>query len=168
VAIGLLEGALAKDRDDIMAWRAKASLLARMDRRAEALAAFEALLERTPNADLVLGDAGRMALSLGQREKAVKYLKRAAAANPFEVAHRRKLADLLAAQGDWAGCREQTQAWLRLDPFSIDARRLAIHQYIREKKKDKAKAEMATIRRLGPPNLSELETEFAGLLRKLP
>jgi hypothetical protein len=164
-AIGRLDDALAKAPLDHEAWRAKAQLLLVAQRPAEALVAFEAMLEFVPNSDWALRNAAGLARDLGQEEKAVRLLKRAVKANPYDVANRRELAGLLRAKGDWSSAKEQAKSWIRLDPFSVAARWLLVESLVRDNQKAQANTEFKTIRGLSPPNMENLEVRFDRLMR---
>ena len=55
-----------------------------------------------------------------------RYGQQAVDVNPWMPSYRRNLALLLAAQQDWEGCRQQCEAWLKLDSMSTEARSLLL------------------------------------------
>ena len=120
----LLERAVRDDPDDIEALEARAGALILQRRHTEALATFEAVLAQSPRRERALAQAGGLAHQIGDRDRARRYWQQAVAANPWMPRYRHGFAGLLAEQQEWGLCREQCEAWLRLDPASKEARAL--------------------------------------------
>ena len=118
----LLEQAVQYDPDDVDAWEAKGAALLKQRRFQESLATFETVLARFPRRERSLIQAAQLAQRLQQRELSRRYWQEAVAVNPWIANYRQSLALLLAEQEAWEDCRRQCEAWLRLDPASIDAR----------------------------------------------
>jgi thioredoxin-like negative regulator of GroEL len=72
---------------------------------------------------------------------------------------------MLADKKAWDEARPQCEAWLRLDPASIEARVLWVSCLIKTGDLTRARTEFAKIERLRPPNLSILQARFAIELR---
>src|SRR5262249_45675105 len=81
-AVDLLEAAVRDDPEDVPAREALAEALALVNRPAESLAAYEAVLAGAPRREGSLMGAAMLAQSLQRREEALDYWRRAAAVNP--------------------------------------------------------------------------------------
>jgi hypothetical protein len=164
-AAGLLEPAVRTDPDDLEAWEGKAEALALLDRGAEALATYEAVLAKAPRREVYLMGAAMLAQDHGQRAKALAYWRRAAEENPWQPYYRACLARMLAERRAWEEARPHCEAWVRLDPGSIEARVLWVRCLARSGEKARARAEFAKVERLRPSNLPQLRARFAAELR---
>ncbi len=159
-ALAWLDAAVDRDPDDWDAWEAKADALYLQSRPSEALAALQTVLTKAPGRETALLRAASAAQDLGQRDLAIDYRRRTVEVNPWGLTYRRSLCILLANKGAWAEYRPQAEAWLRLDPASIDARRSWVSYLLRTGQKEEARAEFAKIRALHPPNLRTLQAWF--------
>jgi Flp pilus assembly protein TadD len=160
-AVGLLEASVRHDPEDLPAWEAKARVLTLADRKAEALAAYEAVLAKAPHREVSLAGAAMLARDLQQVEAALSYGRRAVAENPWQPKYHADLAQLLADRKAWDEARPHCEAWVRLDPGSIEARMLWVRCLLQNGDKDRARAEFAKIERLRPANLPLLQARFA-------
>jgi hypothetical protein len=160
-AIPLLDAALRRHPDDLAALQARADALLLQTRLQEALAGYEAVLARAPRRELALRAAASAAQDLRQTDQALGYWRRAAEANPWMPLYRSHLTPLLAEAGDWDGAGEHARAWVRLDPGSVEARRLWVRCLLHEGKKEEARAEFARIEALAPAERSDLRRWFA-------
>jgi hypothetical protein len=160
-ALGLLEAAGRNDPEDWQAWEARAEVLALLNRRAEALAAYEAVLARAPNREGSLMGAAMLAHNQQLWEPALAYWRRAVAENPWQPLYRANLGQILADRKAWEEARPQCEAWVRLDPASIEARVLWVRCLLKTGAKAEAEVEFAKIERLQPPNLPVLQARFA-------
>jgi hypothetical protein len=159
-ALRLLEGATARDPEDWPAWEAKANALWAVDRRPEALAALQSVLTAAPRREGALTRAAVLAQELNQVETAIDYWRRAVEINPWMADYRRALCQLLVRQEAWDELRPQCEAWLRLDPGSVDARQAWVTCLLHTGHKDEARTEFAKIRALRPPNIGQLQAWF--------
>jgi tetratricopeptide (TPR) repeat protein len=159
-AVGLLEGALARDPADVNAWQARAYTLVVARNPRQALAAYEAALKQAPELEASLAGAAAVAQEVGEEAKALRYWRRAVAANPWMAAYRAGLADLLAHKGAWDEARAPAAAWARLDPESVPARLLRITLLLRDGDRDEAAAEWRRVEALRPPDLDQLRTWY--------
>jgi Tfp pilus assembly protein PilF len=164
-AVDLLEAAVRDDPSDLEARERLAEALSLANRPADALAAYEAVLAGAPDREASLMGAAMLAQSLQKGESALAYWRRAVAVNPWHATYRASLARLLAEQKAWDEARPHCEAWVRLDPASIDARVLWVSCLARTGDKAAAGAEFDKIRRLHPPDLPVLEARFAVELR---
>ncbi|HKI34784.1 MAG TPA: multiheme c-type cytochrome [Gemmataceae bacterium] len=160
LTLGVLEAAVARDPEDWDGWEAKARALWALGRRSEALASLEAVLAKAPRRETALFGAAVLAQDLGEREPAIDYWRRATEVNPWLAQYRHSLCDLLARKAAWDELRPHCEAWLRLDPASIDARQTWATYLLRTGRKDEARAEFDKIRALHPANLAQLRAWF--------
>jgi hypothetical protein len=147
-AVELLEASLTAFPDDVPAWEARGQALAMLNRLPEALAAFEGALARSPHRELSLHGAALTAQKTGDRDKALSYWRRAVAVDPSAADYRGNLAQLLVHTRAWEEARPHAEAWLRLDPASLEARRLHEHFLRRDGDREGAQAERERIERL--------------------
>jgi len=159
-ALRLLDAAVARDPEDWDAWEAKANALWALGRRAEALAALQTVLATAPRREMALVRAGTFAQDLNQRDLAIDYWGRAVVVNPWMASYRQSLCGLLAHKRAWDEFRPQGEAWLRLDPASIEARQSWVTYLLRTGRKEEARAEFARIVALHPTNLGKLQAWF--------
>jgi hypothetical protein len=120
----LLEQAVQYDPDDLDAWEAKGAALMLQRRFRESLAAFETVLAHAPRRERSLVQAALLTQQLQQRDASRRYWLQVVAVNPWMANYRQRLALLLAEEEAWEDCRRQCEAWLRLDPASVEARAL--------------------------------------------
>jgi tetratricopeptide (TPR) repeat protein len=156
----LFDVALRRDPDDLPAAEARGYVLGMRERYTESLAAFEAILARAPAREAALVGAASSAEALGRREAAVRYWRRAVAANPWAPGYRESLVHLLIEQEAWDEARSQCDAWVRLDPFQAEARAARVTCLLAVGDKEEARAEFARLEALAPPNLRDLQLRF--------
>ncbi len=159
-AVALLEVALSEDPADVEAWMAKGQALRMMGRRASALAAFEGALLRTPEHEDALAGAAALCEGFGQKDVALDYYRRAAAVNPYDASYQASQASLLAGRQAWADARERAEAWVRLDPESVQGRQLLVLCLLKAGAKERAREEFARVEALRPPDLDKLRKWF--------
>jgi hypothetical protein len=159
--LDLLEAAVRNDPEDLDAWESKGLMLTFLQRPAESLAAFEAVLSRAPHREVSLARAALLSQQQRQFEAALSYWRRVVDEAPYNATYRANLAQLLVQRKAWDEARLQCAAWLRLDPASIEARALWVRCLLRTGDSAQAKAEFAKIQRLRPSNLPLLEARFA-------
>jgi tetratricopeptide (TPR) repeat protein len=147
-ALALLEKSLAAFPDDVPAWEAKGVSLAILGRVSEALAAYEAALARAPGRESSLQGAAMLAQNSGDGDKALTYWRRVLEFDPWAVDYRINLSRVLVHLRAWDEARPHVQAWLRLDPGSVEARKLHWSFLRRDGDREGAATEMDTIRRL--------------------
>jgi Flp pilus assembly protein TadD len=147
-ALDLLREALAAWPDDVPVWEARGAAFTVLKQPAEALSAFERALDRAPQREYSLHAAAQLAQEIGNRDKALDYWRRAAASDPQAPDYHGNLALLLAHTGAWEPAREQCQIWLRLDPGSLEARKLWIRCLRQQGERRAARDEMDRLRRL--------------------
>ncbi len=164
-ALPLLDAAVRRAPDDLAAGEARGYALGLRSLSAEALAAFEAVLARAPEREASLIGAASMAEALEKTEAALSYWRRAVAANPWAADARRRLALLLVKKRAWDEASAECEAWVRIDPFSAEARASSVVCLLAAGRKDEARAEFARLEALAPENLAELRARFEKKLK---
>jgi hypothetical protein len=167
-AVALLENAIARDPDDLVAWESKAKAFFILKRRSEGLAAAEAVLAKVPDHEIALLVAGMLSQDLlaqdpGLLEKCLGYWRRVAAVNPWTASYRASLSGLLAQHGSWHEAGVHCQEWLRLQPGSIDGRKLWIECLLRTHVPERARAELRRLEALQPSEREQLGAWFSKL-----
>jgi len=160
-----LDGALQRAPDDLPVAEARAYALGLQGRSAEAMAAFKAILSKAPERERALLGAASTAERLEQTETALDYWRRTVAVNPWFPEYRRSLTLLLIKKETWADAQTQADAWVRLDPLSVEARTSRIVCLLGAGNKDEARAEFQRIEAMAPPNLNELRIRFERKLK---
>lgn len=159
-AIELLEEALTRDPEDVMAWYFKAYTLMELGRTEEALAAVRSALLRQPDNEACLLLAGALVQKQGAATEALGYWRKLCEINPWVPVYRSNLVQLLAHLGQWDEAARQCQDWLRLDPTSVGARMAWVSCLLHKGRKEDARAEFARIEALRPKNLERLREEM--------
>jgi Flp pilus assembly protein TadD len=126
LAVSLLEAALRHCPEDWEAWELKAFALASQGEFSQALAAAQKVLSHFPKRESSLMMAATFSQSLGQYEQSIGYWRRAIAVDPWAPEYHRNLAVLLADKKDWKEAQAHVRDWLRLEPESIEARKVLI------------------------------------------
>jgi tetratricopeptide (TPR) repeat protein len=162
----VLEAAFRRDPRDLSAGEALGYALAIQDRFTEALATFQAVLAKAPDWELALVGAGQASEALGQTEAALGYWRRASVANPWAAGYRERLVLLLVKNEAWDAARPECEAWVRLDPFSAEARTARVSCLLAAGAREEARAEFARVEALAPQNLRELQIRFGKKLRR--
>jgi tetratricopeptide (TPR) repeat protein len=161
-ALRMLAAASERDPDDVAAREAMGTTLAALQRPdEEVLAVFRGVLDRDPEREATRVRAAGLAQKLHQWEAARADWLRAVDANPWMPGYRRQLVQVLLHLQAWDEARPQVEAWMRLDPRSVEARKAWITCLLHEGKKDAARAEFARIEALQPPEIAELRDWFA-------
>src|SRR5262249_47867599 len=163
-AIDLIETGLSGHPGGEVSWEAKAPAAMAFGRRNQAAAAIDSALALDPNRESAVWQGAVVARFQERSEDSIRLSRKAVELNPWQPHYRANLAQLLAMKQDWAGLKPQVEAWLQLDPASVDARKTWVLYLIRTGNREQAKAEFAKIELLKPNNLAELRTEFRGWL----
>jgi len=163
MALPLLEAAVQRAPDDVPAWEAKGFALWQLDRKPEALAAFQAALERAPQRELTLTYLAVLAGSLGRRDEAVTYWRRALAVNPWCSQYYYRLAGLFAERREWQHGLEQIDRAIKLNPAAPEMRLLRITCLVRTSQAGPARAELDKLIALRPEDREKLLAWFAQL-----
>jgi tetratricopeptide (TPR) repeat protein len=166
-ALPVVEDGVVAFPVDPLLLEAKGYLQGVLGRPEESLAAYERALAASPLRESALLGAASVALAVHESEKAELYWKQVVELNPMTPLYREALAMLLARQGRWQAAAPHVDAWLTLDPASVEARQLKVDILLREGKVSAAETEFAKIEALRPRNLAELR-EWFSVRRSLP
>jgi predicted CXXCH cytochrome family protein len=144
----LLGRGLKDHPEDVPAWEAKGQALTLLGRPTEALEAFESALAVAPRREISLHGAALAAQERGDRAKALHYWRRAVEIDPWDADYRGNLALLLADAGAWDDAWKECRAWVRLDPGSVEGRKLLVRCLLRRGDRAAAQAEREKLDRL--------------------
>jgi predicted CXXCH cytochrome family protein len=147
-AVGLLSEWLEAHPDDVDAWLARGTAFKTIGRPDEALFSYEKALEYAPRLETALRSAAWFSKETGRSYKSLDYWRRVLEVNPAIPEYHGNLALLLAQTGAWEESREQCQIWLKLDPGSVEGRRLLAQCLRQLGERQAANAETETLRRL--------------------
>jgi hypothetical protein len=145
-----LEAAFRKHPGDLDAGDALARAYALLGRHADALATHQNVLERSPNREGTLGNAGTAAAHAKRLDEAIAYLTRARDLNPWFWEYHFRLASLLAIRGDWAAARAECKLALGLNPADVETRRLLVRCLLQEGDSERARAESEILAAFAP------------------
>lgn len=161
LALPFLEAAVQTAPEDVAALEGQGYALWLLDRKAEALAAFDTALAKAPERELTLSYAGVLATQMERRDAAIAYWQRAVSVNPWSWHYRSRLAKLLAERQDWQQAVEAGEAALRLNPASEETRTLLIACLLRAGLKERAQSLFETLVALNPADEAVLRRWFA-------
>ena len=161
LVLSLLDSALAKQPEDLLARRMKPQALALSRRRAEALRLVESALRLAPNDEKTLDQYLSYAIDEGDIGAAWDPARRFVALNPWSSAGRERLAYVSIQRQDWNDALAQSREALRLDPFRRFARMFEIECLLHQKELEHAEEEFATLIALHPSQREDLTQWFA-------
>ena len=147
-AIELLTGYFDTHPGDADAWQALGLSLVFQGRTGEAANAFATQRRLRPKSESALRGVAFVAQSKGEWDVAVGLWREAVAINPSNTSHREKLADALQKSKDAQGELDQVQHWLRLEPFSVTARRRELEVLSRLGRRQDIEDRLGLMRRL--------------------
>jgi tetratricopeptide (TPR) repeat protein len=144
----------------VAAWQANGYALWILERRPEAMSAFEKALALAPRREEALVYAAGLSTQLSRFSDAVDYWRRALAVNPYSVRSHFELAQLLGQGHEWQQCAAESEASLRYDPFQAPARKLLITALMQLGQKDKAAIELDKVLRMNPGEKAAIRAWF--------
>jgi tetratricopeptide (TPR) repeat protein len=156
----LLDEAVKNFPDDVDAWEERGWLAVVRDQPARALGSCQACLALAPRREIALIGAAWTAQNLGKAE-ALDYWRRAVAVDPWSPLPHANLAAILAARGEWGQARAQCDEWVRLQPETVEARKLRIRCLLHTGDRDGAEADLKTLKGLQPGSDADLDHWFA-------
>ena len=130
-ALPLLEAAVRDRPDDLSARESLGYALEVLDRREEALRAYEAILRIEPGRESTLHSSARVLARLERPDLARSALQKTIAVNPWRSNYRLALANACCQAGDWPGAVAACREAIRLNPELFEARSLLIQSYLR-------------------------------------
>jgi Flp pilus assembly protein TadD len=165
LALPPLEAAVQRAPEDVHAREGQGYALWMLERKEEALAAFDAALATAPERELTLTYAAVLAEAMERTDSAIAYWQRAVAVNPWSSQAQYRLARLLAGRQEWAAAVKAGEAALRLNPASEEIRTLLVTCLIRTGNKERARSVFETLAALNPGDQDVLRRWFAEQLR---
>jgi tetratricopeptide (TPR) repeat protein len=164
-ALALLAGVVESRPDDIAAWEARSYALSVLNRKKEALAGLDSILDRFPKRESALLDAAFLAGLLGRRDLAVDLWRRVLRLNPFSSRAHFELAKLLLLRRDAPAALLEAQETIRLHPFHFEARKLLITCYLEMKDIGRARKAFDVLLNMNPPDPDGLRRMFLDQIR---
>jgi predicted CXXCH cytochrome family protein len=149
-ALPLLSSNLESWPDDVPARQGQGYAFWLLDRKAEALVAFEKALGAAPKREEVLVYAASVAVQSGQTDSAIKLWRRALDVNPWSPRSHQELAKLLAHDHQWKEALSQIEKSLDLDPFQFESHLLRIECHLELGQMEQAGKEFNDLLRLNP------------------
>jgi predicted CXXCH cytochrome family protein len=159
-ALPLLSSNLESCPDDVPARQGQGYAFWLLDRKAEALAAFEKALDAAPEREEVLAYAAAVAAQSGQTELAIKFWRRALDVNPWSPRSHHELAKLLAHDHQWKEAFGQVEKSLDLDPFQVESHLLKIECHLELGQTEQAGKEFNDLLRPNPEKAPTLRRWF--------
>jgi tetratricopeptide (TPR) repeat protein len=101
---------------------------------------------------------------LNQVEKALGFWKQACQLAPFNAQYRASYCNALARLSQWNVLVSEAEEWVKLNPFSIEARVTLLKALIALQQLDRARTEFNIIERFNPPNILDLRIRYASKL----
>ena len=147
-----LEVHLAKYPDDLGALEMVGLGRMKSSDAAGAVECFERILAMQPDFERVLSSASLASERLGMDAKAIAYLERAIQVNPYSSQYRVTLGHLWMKQRKWERAMQAGEEALKLNPASLDARRLMVLLHGRQGHGPQALAAWQAFAGLDPPD----------------
>jgi predicted CXXCH cytochrome family protein len=164
MALPLLEAALARHPEDVIAWESKAAALQQLGRYEESVAAYSEALSRDPTRESALEGAADVTARTGRQSEAVALWRRAIAVNPWRPHYYSELARAAARLGDWPAVTESCRQALSLQPFDVEVRRRLVQGHLRGGDIAVAQGEFETLLRFQPEERDALVRWYASQL----
>jgi hypothetical protein len=150
LAVPRLEAAVRDRPADLSAVESLGYALGALDRREEALRAYDAVLRVEPAREMALRATGRLLGELRRPAEARAALRRAINVDPWRSDFRLALAEACAQAGDWPAAVSACREAIRLNPELFEARSLLVQCLLRSGEPEKADAEFRTLVHLFP------------------
>jgi Flp pilus assembly protein TadD len=167
-AQALLDRALSRRPDDLVARLARARSLRLQGRLREAMAGYEELLRSDPGYEPALDEAATLALELGDRRAALSLAGQAVALNPWSSGTHEQSAKVFSLDRNWSEAAREAAEALRLNPFQPLPRVILIQSHLRRSDLTRARQELETLIALHPSERAALERWFTEQRRAAP
>jgi Tfp pilus assembly protein PilF len=161
----LLDAAVERRPDDVIAWEGRARALWAQDRPGDALVSCERALALAPTREQSLIDAANYADALNNRDAAIGYCQRARAVNPWATEPRFRLARLWSEAKEWDKAFEEARAVLQDFPTNIEMHLVLVSYYLDKGDKERAQTEFDAALALHPRDPDALRRWYAGQKR---
>jgi predicted CXXCH cytochrome family protein len=159
-ALPLLTPSVQARPDDLPAGQGLGYTFWLLDRKPEALAAFEKTLAQAPRREEALVYAAGVSGQLGQTDRAIQYWRSALDVNPWSPRSHFELAKLLAQTKQWTQALAEVENAQELSPFQLEIRLLRIECHLRLGNVDEARAEFDNLLRFDPGKASAWQRWF--------
>jgi tetratricopeptide (TPR) repeat protein len=149
-AVPLLEAAVRDRPDDLRARESLGYALSTLERREEALRAYQEVLRFDPDREMTLRATGRVLADLRQPAAARVALQRSIAVDPWRSDYHLALAEVCAQAGDWPGAVSACREAIRLNPERLESRSLLVQGYLHSAAPKEADAEFQILLKFYP------------------
>jgi tetratricopeptide (TPR) repeat protein len=134
----------------VAALQARGDALLRLGRPQRAADVLQRVLDQRPRREAALSKHALACEATGDDSAALQSWQRVVEVNPYLPFAREHLVALLARQRAWTELQPHTDAWLRLDPGSIEAHKAWILARIKTGQRAEADTAFARVRALHP------------------
>jgi tetratricopeptide (TPR) repeat protein len=165
MALPLLDTAVLNDSGDVPAWEAKGIALWFQGRLDDALAAYQAALDRAPRRETTLFLAATLALRSKRTDLARSYCETAIEVNPWRWQYHHTLAAALFQGKDWPGAARALQQGLQFNPANPGMRKLLVACNIKMSQQAQAQTEFDTFLELIPVNQRDAQRRWFAQLK---
>src|SRR5262249_1686936 len=136
-----------------------------LERREEALRAFETILGQDPEHEAALMYAAALSASRGQPQAAAGYWRRAIAVDPWSSQYHFGLAQAHADVREWTSAADACRAALERNPSSLESRKLLISCLVRQGDRIRAREEFDRLLPLFDKNDRDILRQWLEQLR---
>jgi hypothetical protein len=164
--LSMLDHVSVEYPDDLIAQRMKAQVLARSERRADAIQLLDAVLKRAPSYEQALDEYLTYTLDAENAQAAWGAATRAVAVNPWSSVFHERLAYIAIEREDWKLAKHEARLALGINPFLRFARMFGIQCLLYEKDVKSAETEFSILVELHPEERTGLTKWFDGWRRK--
>ena len=164
-ALPLLDAAIRRDENDVVALESRGNVLWDLGRREEAATDYDRVLKVAPDQEGTLFRAADLAQRRGRLDTARLYAERAIQVNPWRWEYHLILAKVSAQGNDWARASKECREVHKLCATNIESRHLLVVSLLRQKDKTEAKREFDILMDLNPPKPDELRRWFEQQMR---
>lgn len=165
-AVRILEKAVQYIPFDVQAWESLGFSLTVLGQAEQARTAFDTALRLSPERELTLYLAAKLAEKTQRRQEAIGLWKRIIAVNPWIWEYHFSLAKQAEIERDWSQAYASSTAALPLNPADQQTLTLVVISSLRIGKVDEARKHLVTMKALNPPDESRLQEWFDVELRE--
>jgi hypothetical protein len=162
-AVSLLEKATRAHPDDLQAWLSLAEAYGTQDRHAKALETYERALSLDRDCEIALLGAGGAATANDKLDRALDYLRRASAINPFNAHYHGSQARLYAQQKKWDQVAQEARAALDLDFSDFSVHQVLIEALRNLGKTTEANSALVELETMRPQQAKQIREWFRNL-----
>jgi tetratricopeptide (TPR) repeat protein len=153
------------DRTDVESLEARGRALAVLGKTQDAVQAYNAALERSPNRESALRESARVLQTTRDYAESASRWERAIRINPFQQEYHGNLALARRSQGNWLAARDHAAECLKLAPDTHAIRKLYVLALLETGDIAKARFEFAKLEALNVPDFDSFRLQIVDRLR---